>query len=135
MGYPEAVLARFDAPACAGTLAPGPGLQVAGQAGGLAAGIHVCFDVRVNAGIIEAVAFRAWGCPYSIAACSLAAERLQGQPAQALSDFDPLELAGLLDLPPDRLGRLLCIEDALRSCWRAWDNKGLSPSSVSRSDS
>ena len=132
--YPDAVLARFDAPAHAGPLGSGPGELVTGRAGGVEDGIDVAFEARIDGGRIVAIGFRTWGCPYSVAASSLAAERLQGQAVQALGEFNPLELAPLLDLPPERRGRLLCIEDALRSCWRAWDNKGLSPSSVSRSD-
>lgn len=134
MSYPEAVLARFDAPPNAGAVAPGPGAVVEGRAGSVAEGVEVAFEFRVADGRIAAAAFRAFGCPYTIAACSLAAERLVGLEAQALREFAPLSLAPELDLPVEKRGRLLRIEDALRSCWRAWDNRGLAASSGSRSD-
>lgn len=134
MDYPDAVLARFDAPPHAGPLAPGPGSVVEGRAGGVQEGIEVAFEVRVADGRIAAAAFRALGCPYTIAACSLVAEQLAGREVQALRDFVPLRLGPELDLPAEKGGRLLRIEDALRSCWRAWDNRGLAASSESRSD-
>lgn len=134
MRYPAAVLGRFDAPRHAGPLAPGPGERLAGQAGDLARGAEVAFEFRVERGFIAAAAFRARGCPYTIAACDLVAERLVDAEVAVLRDFEPPDLAAELDLPPARRGRLLCIEDALRTCWRAWDNKRLSESSVSRSD-
>jgi NifU-like protein involved in Fe-S cluster formation len=134
MDYPAAVLERFDAPAHAGRLSPGPGTTVTGRAGDLAEGILVAFEARIDAGHIAGVAFRAYGCPHTIAACSLVAERLRGLPATALTDFDLADVAADLDLPPEKRGRLLRIEDALRMCGRDWDNKRLSASSASRSD-
>ena len=134
MDYLEAVLARFDAPPHAGPLAPGPGAVVQGRAGSVAEGIDVAFELRVAEGHIAAASFRALGCPHTIAACSLTADRLVGQDIRALRDFAPSGLALELDLPPEKRGRLLRIEDALRSCWRAWDNRGLAASSGSRSD-
>lgn len=134
MDYPAAVLARFDAPPNAGAVAPGPGTVLRGQAGGTGDGVHVAFEFRVADGRIVAAAFRAFGCPYTIAACSLVAERLEGREARALGEFQPLGLADELEVPADKRGRLLTIEDALRSCWRAWDNTGLAASSGSRSD-
>lgn len=134
MEYPDSVLARFDAPPHAGPLASGSGTVVTGRAGGVAEGIEAVFQVRVADGRIVAAAFYAYGCPYSIAACSLTAERLMGLEVNALRDFAPLSLAPELELPVEKRGRLLRIEDALRSCWRAWDNRGLAASKESRSD-
>jgi NifU-like protein involved in Fe-S cluster formation len=134
MQYPEAVLARFDAPAHAGEVPVAEGRLVTGRAGSEADGIDVAFEVRVHDGTIVAVGFRAWGCPWGIAACDLAAERLTGRPASALREFAVLDLGPELNLPPERRGRLLFIEDALRNSWQAWENAGLSPNNVSRSD-
>jgi len=51
-----------------------------------------------------------------MAAASRFAESLPGQPLTALHDFDPHELQRALDVPAEKLGRLLVIEDAVRAC-------------------
>ena len=134
MDYPAAVLAHFAAPQHAGELREGPGEAVSGRAGELADGVVVSFQLRVLRGTIQALAFRAYGCPYTLAACSLAAEGLQGAPVARVREFTIGQVADELQVPPGKRGALLRIEDALRSCWRAWDNSQLSRSSASRSD-
>jgi NifU-like protein involved in Fe-S cluster formation len=134
MDYTPAVLARFDAPPGAGPVAPGPGVVVTGRAGGVAEGADVAFELRIEAERIAGAAFRAWGCPHTIAACSLVTERLVGLPAESLREGDPAAWAAELRIPAAKRGRLLCIEDALRSCWRAWENKRLAALRESRSD-
>ena len=134
MDYPAAVLDHFAAPRHAGELPEGPGEVFSGRAGELAQGVVVSFQLRVLNNRIQALAFRAYGCPYTLAACSLATEGLQGVPAAVLRDFTVNDVADRLQVPPGKRGALLRIEDALRSCWRAWDNSQLSRSSASRSD-
>jgi len=134
MEYPAEVLAHFAAPQHAGELPAGPGEVFSSGAGALSEGVRVGFQLRVLNGRIQALTFRAYGCPYTVAACSVAAEGLQGQPAAVLRDFTLGEVAEGLQVPPGKRGALLRIEDALRSCWRAWDNSQLSRSSASRSD-
>ncbi|MGI9331085.1 MAG: iron-sulfur cluster assembly scaffold protein [Gammaproteobacteria bacterium] len=134
MDYPEAVLAHFAAPQHAGKLSEGPGQVVSGQAGELGEGVVVSFQLRVLEGGIQALRFRAYGCPYTLAACSLAAEGLQGAPVDRVREFSIEPVAEQLQVPPGKRGAMLRIEDALRSCWRAWDNSQLSRSSASRSD-
>jgi NifU-like protein involved in Fe-S cluster formation len=134
MDYPAAVLAHFAAPRHAGELPQGPGAVFSGRAGALAEGVVVSFQLRVLNDSIQALTFRAYGCPYTLAACSLAAEGLQGAPVALLRDFTIGQVADQLQVPPGKRGALLRIEDALRSCWRAWDNSQLSRSSASRSD-
>ena len=64
-------------------------------------------------GRVARAAFRALGCPYTIAACSLAADQAIGRRPQ---DFiGGLELARQLGLPVERRGVALAVEDALRS--------------------
>ena len=68
-------------------------------------------------GCVKKVAFRALGCPFTIATCSLAAELAIGRRPEALPGG--LELARQLDLPVERRGVALNVEDALRSAARA----------------
>ncbi len=126
--YSALVRTHFFAPHGTGELATGPGLVVSGKAGAQADRVAVAFQLRVAAGVIDACVFRARGCPYVIAAASLVAAELPGQSATAMRELTARLLADRLAVPRDRLGRLLAIEDALRTCWQAWENSGLSAS-------
>ena len=119
MQYSEAVRRYFDAPVNAGPL---PGHAARGEAGEREQGIHVVFWARVQDGRIEDISFQAFGCPHSIAACCLATERLRGQAAEAMLELAPESLAAPLEMPAEKMGRLLVIQDALRNCFRAWEN-------------
>jgi NifU-like protein involved in Fe-S cluster formation len=68
---------------------------------------------------LERVRFRGYGCPGLLAAADLAAERLEGGPREALGSVDPRRLAELLALPPEKLGRVLLVEDAACNCLQA----------------
>ena len=127
IGWPYSALVdrHFAQPANLGPL-PGDSQDVyTGIAGARASGIQVEFQARIAADQIEEIAFRAFGCPHSIAACSLATEWLTAQPAHALAKTRAAELAAALDVPPEKTGRLLVVEDALHQCFLAWDNRGL----------
>lgn len=119
--YPPVVERHFRQPSNVGPLAM-RGLRICrGEAGGAASGAWVVFEAEVVGGMLGRVAFRALGCPYLIAACSRATERLTGVSAESLSRFDHAVLAEELRLPAEKLGTLLVLEDALRNCFRDWD--------------
>jgi len=113
--YSQCVRARFSWPARAGVLPDGPGEHLWGEAEALERRAWVRFEVRVQDGQIADGRFRAWGCPYVVAACDLALERLQGRPLSAAAGLDARTLATELEAPADKLGRLLVVEDALRA--------------------
>ncbi len=96
-----------------------------GQAGDREQGIEVAFHMRVDGQVIAEIRFQVFGCPHAIAACGLAAERLAGQPVGALMELKPESLRTALDAPVEKMGRLLVVQDALRNCFLAWDNRGL----------
>ena len=96
-----------------GDLAPGPGALVHGEAMALDRGAWVRFDARIEDGRIVDCAFRAWGCPHTLAAAALVAGRMHGQGIDGEAAFDARRLAAELDAPPEKLGRLLVVEDAL----------------------
>jgi NifU-like protein involved in Fe-S cluster formation len=77
-------------------------------------GVWVTIAVRVQDGKVREARFHAWGCPHFIAACELATARLEGRPLVQAAAVEPIALARKLDAPPEKLGRLLVIEDALR---------------------
>ena len=133
MEYSPLVLEHFDRPRNVGPLSPADGEILRGSAGSVEQGQIICFEVRPRSGRIEAIAFQALACPEVIAACSLATEQLQGQAMAALAGITATALAEQLQAPPAKLGQLLQIEDALRNCWRAWENSELCVSPRGRS--
>lgn len=96
----------------AGDPAPGPGAVHVGEAAAPERGAWVRFAVRVQDGAVQEARFRAWGCPHVLAACELAAARLEGQAPGAREGLSAAALAQALDAPPGKLGRFLVIEDA-----------------------
>lgn len=123
--YSDLVRLHFEEPVNVGPLCGDSGNMFTGEAGRREHGTEVRFQVRIeNARIVE-IAFQVYGCPHSVAACSLAAERLAQQPAQALDNFDVEDLAGTLEVPVEKTGRMLLVKDALHQCFRAWENRRL----------
>ena len=110
--YSTLVRRLFEQLPHAGDLAPGPGLVVQGEAMALDRGAWVRYEARIEAGRVADCAFRAWGCPHTLAAAALVASRLQGESIAAPAAFDLQGLAVELDLPREKLGRLLVVEDA-----------------------
>ena len=110
MKYNAATLRYFT-----GTPAMGPleGPDVfAGLAGSTEQGAWVRFDLRVRgSGVIEG-RFLAFGCPHTIASASWVAEHAaQGRTSLGMP-ATVAELAERFDVPPEKRGRLLVVEDA-----------------------
>ncbi len=123
--YSSVVEDHFMRPRHAGTLTGHHEITLNGTAGRREHGTEVVFHIGIDDGRIGEITFQAFGCPHTIAACSVLTERLTGLPVVALDDVQPAELAASLDLPVEKTGRMLIIEDALRKCRAAWDNRRL----------
>ena len=125
LDYSQKVADYFFRPRNIGMPAGGPAELFSGEAGIREHGVQVVFNMRVADRKIAEVRFQAFACPHTIAACSLAAERLEGAPVGALLDVSPDALAQELDVPVEKMGRMLVVQDALRKCFSAWDNRRL----------
>jgi len=123
--YSAVVELHFAQPRHVGTLTGHYEITLCGAAGQREHGTEVVFHVGIDGSRIGEMTFQAFGCPHTIAACSVLAERLTGRPVESLDAALPDELAVYLDLPVEKTGRLLIIEDALRKCRAAWDNRRL----------
>lgn len=110
--YSDDVLARFQAPPRAGWLESPSRI---GHAASAVRDSEVHFALQLDGERIAAVRFRARGCPHTIAAASLVAERLEGGSAVALADFDAGFLVDSLPLPAGKLDLKLLLEDAVRA--------------------
>lgn len=123
MPYSRIVADYFAHPANAGTLSEHRGSVICGAAGDREQGTEVVFHMRTGNGQIAAMSFQAFGCPHTIAACSLATEQLVGEPVESLVRLSAGWLAATIEAPVEKMGRMLIIEDALRNCFVAWDNR------------
>lgn len=118
MEYSSEVVRRFDAPQRAGELPHGtPGL-VSGEAEDRTQNVWIRFDLRVLDGAIQTVRFQAFGCPHTVAAADWAAEWLEGRPVEAAREIGAERVRAALEVPVEKLGKLLKVEDAAAACWR-----------------
>lgn len=116
---------------------PGPGGQslagraatgtvlVRGEAGSEEAGTRVVFAAGVRAGRLDWLEFRLFGCPHTRLACAQAVQLLTGAPMAELGRLELEALGAGLEIPVEKAGRLLIIQDALRNCLADWDNDQL----------
>ena len=110
--YSVRVLELFRALPGAGSLDGAAGSIATGEAMALDRSAWVRFEARVALGRIAECRFLAWGCPHVLAAAALAARWLEdGPPGRCLA----ASLAGELDAPAGKMGRLLVVEDAGRA--------------------
>jgi NifU-like protein involved in Fe-S cluster formation len=113
--YSPRVLELFRKLPGAGTLPAGAGTVVAGEAVALDRGAWVRFEARLEAGRVAECRFRAFGCPHTLAAAALAASKLANAAAADAPAVDARLLARELDVPAEKLGRLLVVEDAIHA--------------------
>lgn len=117
---PATVRSLFTHLRHAGPLAPAGANVVQGEAGSVSQGVQVRFFWQVEGTHIRAASYQAYGCPYTLAACEWLARALPGRSRDAPWPGDPHQWARALEAPPERLGRFLVIEDALRATQLAW---------------
>lgn len=110
--YSESVRLLFEATPRAGRAPPGDD-WLQGEAHDPLTATRVRWHLQVQDGSIVDARYEVRGCPHTIAAVAVLAERLVGQRL----DEPTLDIGGVaeeLGAPPEKLGRLLVIEDAFR---------------------
>ena len=114
MKYSELTLHYFETAAQAGILL-GPDV-CRGEAGSRAQGTWVQFDVRIGSrnqeSTVEAARFLAYGCPHVIAVADWLAQSAVGRPAEPVLPESVHALRERFEVPIEKLGRLLIVEDA-----------------------
>ncbi len=113
-GYSALTLEHFRQPRHVGVL-PVAADVVRAQAGDVAQNAMFLFSLRLAQGRVDAVGWQAYGCPHVIAAASLTSEWLLGRMGAQIVEFDWRNILQKLDIPEDKAGRLLLLEDALRA--------------------
>ena len=114
--YLDIVVQHFRAPRNAGRFPEGTPGVVRGVAGGRKRGREIRLELKLaDDGHIEACRYQVYGCPATVALCSVLSGRLAGQdPAQA-AGFSGMALADELQLPVVKRDAALLLEDALRA--------------------
>jgi len=107
--YNAAVRELFAKPAHAGDVDDGKSVQVDNQ------GVRVRLSATARAGKIEAMRFRAWGCPHLIAAADWLCDYYEGRVIEALEEFPRAPIMENLAIPMEKTGRILVLEDTVRS--------------------
>jgi hypothetical protein len=77
--------------------------------------VRLSIAATVTGGVIGKLGFRAWGCPHVIAAAEAFCLNYEGRPAADLNSFGAAELMQSLPVPEEKTGRILLLEDAVRS--------------------
>jgi len=109
----SALVARLFADLPLAGAPEGPGWAV-GEAAEPLSGTRVRFFLKAEAGRVAAARYQVRGCPHAVAAAALAAGRLAGRPLADL-DVDAAALAAEIEAPPEKLGRIFVIQDAIRA--------------------
>jgi nitrogen fixation NifU-like protein len=119
MGYTDAVLAHFRAPRNAGSFPAGTANVSRGSAGEQRRGRDIRLEVKLtDEGRVEAMRYRVYGCPATIALCSILSERVVGRTREEAAGMAGLRLAEELELPAPKRDAALLLEDALRAALR-----------------
>jgi len=117
--YSALVIDHFDHPRHSGQFEPAADV-IEGTAGRVADGVQFTLSARIAGDVIADVRFRALGCPHCIAAASWLSERLVGMSRQELTQWHWREVAAALEVPTDKRGRMLVLEDAVRALGQQW---------------
>jgi NifU-like protein involved in Fe-S cluster formation len=121
MRYSELTRRYFQATPCVGVLFAEPSAAAGlfrASAGRRERGTWVQFDLKVQEGGVRDARFLAFGCPHTIAVASWVAEHGRGALSVALPE--PVqELRERFGVPPEKLGKLLVVEDAWLAAIRA----------------
>ncbi len=78
-------------------------------------GMRIRLSAQVANGSITELRFRALGCPHVIAAAELFCQQFQGRSIAALEQFETGQIMQQLAVPVEKTGRILVLEDTVRS--------------------
>ena len=117
--YNDTVRRHFANPAHAGDLQEGYARLVRADVSESEAGLRVLLAAGIDGTTIARLRYRVFGCPHLIAAAEEFCARLEGGPVEGLKDVPVTQLMELLEIPVEKTGRLLLLEDAAIALHRA----------------
>ena len=95
-----------------------PAGSCSGESGDVATGTRVRWQLRCERGTIAAASYRAFAPPAVERVCDWLAGTLAGRPLDAGLPAAAADWATTCGTPPEQLGRLFVVEDALRAAWQ-----------------
>lgn len=126
--YNASVLSHFHAPRNAGAFPADSERLLIGRAGTRRLGREVEFQLRLTSDdSIGDCRYRVYGCPATIALCSLASEALKGRTPAEAAAFSVLALAEQLQLPAEKRDAALVVEDAIRAAAARYNSAAALP--------
>ena len=120
MEYSKVVLARFWNPQHAGRPDWPAEAMVSGRAGKRRTGSDVVIYLHIVDNEIRDARFEAYGCPHTIAAVDYMAGQIIGRSVGDALAETPQQVADELGLPPEKLGQVLIVEDAINAALADW---------------
>ena len=114
--YSGRVREAFEHPQHAG--APDGGHRFEGSAAEGGAGMRIRLFASTADGRWSGLRYRVFGCPHLIAAAEFACAHFEGRPVGAALEFPVEEIMTKLDIPVEKTGRILLLEDAFRALLR-----------------
>ena len=115
--YNETVRGCFENPAHAGDLRGDYAQVLSSERAESHHGARIVLFAGITDGMIAEMRFRAWACPHLIAAAELLCRDRENGPVSGLSLFHAKELMAQLSVPAEKTGKILLLEDALKSLW------------------
>lgn len=79
------------------------------------AGAQILLSAVTQNDVLVSLRFRVFGCPHLVSAAEWCCERYEGGPVNKMGDFDVPRLMETLGVPIEKFGRILLLEDAIRS--------------------
>lgn len=111
--YSKSVRELFADPVHAGDIAEGVSGFYEDQ------GVRLRMSASVADGAMTALRFQAWACPHVIAAAEMVCRTFEGRPPADLELFDTAQIMDDLGIPVEKTGRILVLEDTVRSLGQA----------------
>ncbi len=82
-------------------------------------GVRIRLTARMDGAVLRELRFRAWGCPHVIAAAEAFCRQFEGRRAADLEQFSSSQIMEHLAVPVEKTGRILVLEDTVRSLGQA----------------
>ena len=123
--YNEAVRRYFANPAHAGNAESLAGNVLVAQASDPGSGAVVRLAVATDGLRISAMRYRVYGCPHVIAALEYCCETFEGSAVTTLAEFNVAKVRAALGVPVEKTGRMLLIEDVIRSIREQAERTGM----------
>ncbi len=120
--YSPGVLEHFAHPVHAGDLQARYPVEARGEATEAGGGCQILLTAGSDGNSFREVRYRVLGCPHIIAAAEELCRSAEGQPVSALKTFDRSDLMALLDVPVEKTGRILLLEDAWQALCRGLEH-------------